>query len=287
MIKLITNSDDFGINNSITDAIIETHVKGIMKSTTMMTNMCGFEYAALKAKEYNELGIGIHFNLTEGKPLSPLSKIPDLVSENGYFKNNLVQRKNFIIGRRKLDQIKLELNAQMEKMFDNNIVPTHFDSHHHITGTPLAFIASLSVAKKYKIKKARITNTDFMYSSSYKKNIFSLAKKNFNNLPKSSLHYINKVILIKNGFTTPDTKILPGKVLPNYNNPIKQFINTLSILKPGVTEISFHPGYLNSRNEDSKVTKNLRIRDMKVACSEEVIKAIKTKKIKLINFKEI
>lgn len=287
MIKLITNSDDFGLNNSITDAIIETHVKGIMKSTTMMTNMCGFEYAALKAKEYNELGVGIHFNLTEGKPLSPLNKIPDLINENGHFKNNLKQRKNFIIGSNKLDQIKLELNAQIEKMFDNNIVPTHFDSHHHITGTPLALIASLLVAKKYKIKKARVTNINYRYSSLNKISFFYLAKNTLNNLPKSSLHYINKVILVKNGFATPDTKILPERVLPYDNNPIKQFINTLSILKPGVTEISFHPGYLNSRKEDTKVTKDLRIRDLKVSCSEEVIKAIKEKKINLINFKDI
>jgi len=287
MIKLITNSDDFGLNNSITDAIIETHVKGIMKSTTMMTNMCGFKYAALKAKEYNELGVGIHFNLTEGKPLSPVNKIPDLIDENGHFKDNLTQRKNFIIGRNKLDQIKLELNAQMEKMFDNNIIPTHFDSHHHITGTPLALIASISVAKNYKIKKARVTNINYRYLKSCNKSFFRIPKNTLTNLPKSSLHYINKVILVKSGFATPDTKILPERVLPLDSNPIKQFINTLGILKSGVTEISFHPGYLNSRNEDTKVTKDLRIKDLKVSCSEEVIKAIKAKKISLINFKDI
>lgn len=284
---LITNSDDFGITESVTDAIIDTHLNGIMTSTTMMANMAGFEYAAKKAKEYPGLGIGIHFNLTEGKPLTEISKIPDLVDAHGNFRSNAVQRKNFLYGKYKLAQIEMELKNQLENLLDNQVIPTHFDSHHHITGVPLAFKASANIAKQYHINKARITNIDFLYSASYQGSFMSKVRHTFNNTPKAFIHKRNKTLLRKQAFHTPDIKILPNRVLPVLDNPIKQFIRTLSMLKTGVTEISFHPGYLDSDSNDSKKTAELRIRDLKIANAPEVKNYIKDNKIQLINFKDI
>ncbi len=152
---LITNSDDFGMNESITDAIIDTHLNGIMTSTTLMVNMPGFDYAVKKAKENTTLGVGIHFNLTEGKPVSSPNLIPDLLDENGLFKINAIQRKNLLAGKEIYKQAYIELKAQLEKMFESGIVPTHFDSHHHITGVPMAFKASVDVANEFNISIVR------------------------------------------------------------------------------------------------------------------------------------
>lgn len=287
MIRLITNSDDFGLTDSITDAIIDTHLNGIMTSTTLMANMIGFDYAVSKAKELPNLGIGIHFNLTEGKPLTEVSKIPDLVDANGNFKNNTIQRKNLILGSTKSAQIEIELKNQLERLLDNNIIPTHFDSHHHITGVPLAFKASMAIAKRYKVNNARITNIDFQYHSLSQYNAYTKIKHRMKTLPKALIHSKNKKDLRKYGFKTPDTKLLPNRILPVSNDPIEQFIRTLSILKPGVTEISFHPGYENSDLNDSKQTAALRIRDLKVANSALVMDYIKKNNIQLINFKDI
>ena len=80
-----------GLTKSITDAIVDTHLNGIMTSTTMMVNMAGFEYAVKKAKEISSLGVGIHFNLTEGIPLAAPNR-PDLIDNDGNF-NNAAQRK--------------------------------------------------------------------------------------------------------------------------------------------------------------------------------------------------
>lgn len=287
MIRLITNSDDFGLTNSITDAIVDTHLNGIMTSTTMMANMIGFNYAVKKAHEYPSLGIGIHFNLTEGNPLSDLSKVPDLINSNGVFKNNAEQRKNLLFGKSKFEQVKCELENQLLKLLDNGIVPTHFDSHHHITGVPLAFKASMEIAKKYKIDKARITNIDFQYSSLSQVSSFVKIKRKMKSMPKAFIHSKNKKDLRKNGFKTPDIKLLPSRIFPVSKDPIEQFIRTLSILKPGVTEISFHPGYKDSDPNDSNKTAELRIRDLAVANSSAVMDYIKKNNIQLVNFKEI
>jgi len=286
-IQLITNSDDFGMNESITDAILETHLKGIMTSTTLMVNMPGFDYAVKKAKEISTLGVGIHFNLTEGKPVSPPHLIPDLLDGEGFFKVNAIQRKNLLLGKNVYNQAYIELKAQLEKMLDNGLTPTHFDSHHHITGVPLAFKASMKVAKEFKINKARITNIDFYYTNTYKRNIFSKIKREVLNTPKALVHRWNKRRLRSNGFITPDTKLLPTRVLPLQHNEVEQFIQALSMLKTGVTEISFHPGYPDSNLQDSSNTASLRIRDFNVATSKKVKDYLSDNQIKLISFKDL
>ncbi len=284
---LIANSDDFGLNDSITDAIIETHLKGIMTSTTLMVNMPGFDYAVNRAKEIPTLGVGIHFNLTEGEPLSPKALTPDLVDNEGLFKENSIQRLNLLSGANIYKQVYIELKAQLEKMIDSGLVPSHFDSHHHITGVPVAFKASMEVAKAFEIHKARITNIDFHYTSDYKGNFLSKCKRKVFNTPKALIHKWNKSKLRNNGFKTPDTKLLPGRVLPVQNDEIEQFIQALSTLKKGITEICFHPGHQNSYEKDSKKMEEIRIRDFNIATSSIIKNFIDINKINLVSFKEL
>ncbi|MCO5240652.1 MAG: ChbG/HpnK family deacetylase [Chitinophagaceae bacterium] len=286
MIQLITNADDFGMTVSITDAIIDSHLNGIMKSTTIMINREGTDYAIKKAKEISSLGVGIHFNLTGGKPISSPDKIPELLNEKGNFKPNKEQRTNLLFGKHKLNQVKIELKNQLEYLLDNGITPSHYDSHHHITGVPLAFRAAIEVAQQHNINKARITNTNYWYNPEFTNYTFKLKQK-LKSFPKSIIHNRNKKTLTKNGFKTPDYKILPSRVYPFDKNHINQFINTLRVLKNGITEISFHPGYANSSGEDSVKTAQLRLNDLEVAKSDIVKEFILHNKIQLINFNDI
>ena len=289
MVNLITNSDDFGLTDSITDAIVDTHLNGIMTSTTMMVNMPGFEYAVKKAKEISSLGVGIHFNLTEGIPLATPNQIPDLIDNSGKFLNNAAQRKNLIYGKHLYNQAKIELTLQLEKLLDNGVKPTHFDSHHHITGVPCAFNASLNVAKKFGINRARITNIYPVFTKESKLSFWRQMVEQLKVFPKALIHLRNKKTLIKHKFITPNTKILPSKVIPNNMllDPVKHFISVLSILKNGVTEISFHPGYENSDPNDSIKTAEIRTRDLLIANSSEVKTYIKENNINLISFKNL
>jgi predicted glycoside hydrolase/deacetylase ChbG (UPF0249 family) len=285
-ICLITNSDDFGMNSSITDAIIETHLKGIMTSTTIMVNMPGFEYAVKRAKETKTLGIGIHFNLTEGKPITLAEKVDLLLDQNGNFLSNKKQRKNLIMGKRTLDQAKLELKNQLSYLLDHGINPTHFDSHHHITGTPLGFKASLYAAKTNHLNRARITNIDLRFQKG-KKEFLKYLPGILQSLPKSLLHFYNKSTLRRHGFFTPDTKIIPNRVVPRENDKIAHFLAVLAILQPGVTEISFHPGYENANPSDRDSTRQLRKTDFEIATSPIVREFLIERNIRLINFNDI
>jgi len=285
-IYLITNADDFGLNNSVTDAIVESFTDGILQSTTLIVNTNGFDYAINQSKIHEKLGVGIHFNLTEGKPISNIDKVDLLVDEQGNFKSNLIQRNNLKLGtKRKYEQVTCELENQLIKMLDSGVKPSHFDSHHHVTGLPIVFKSSMNIAKKYGVLKARSTNINFKFSN----NATAVDRINFLpniilSVPKSVVHYSNKARLRHNGIQTPDIKIIPSRVKPSISDPVDHFISVLSVLRSGVTEISFHPGYKGSNPTDSEKTAKLRVIDLKILTSEKVKEYIDKNNIILINF---
>ena len=67
--KLIVNADDFGMTEGNSIGILMAHADGILTSTTCMMNMPFAKFALDQAKNYPDLGVGIHLVLTVGRPL--------------------------------------------------------------------------------------------------------------------------------------------------------------------------------------------------------------------------
>lgn len=284
MKKLIVNADDFGLSRAVTDAIIDCHLNGIVTSTTIMVNTPAFEYSVLKAKELAELGIGLHINLTQGKPVSDVNDVFSLLNDKGEFLNNAEQRKNLMFFNPiKYKQLKKEISMQFQKAVDSGIRLTHFDSHHHITGLPSSSLAAIYAAKLFNVNKARITSIK-LWNVSNNTMIFNQIKT----FPKEFVHKFNKNVLIINGFKTPDFKILPSRVLPLDNDFNKQFIQALSVIPDGKTvEIALHPGYDDPDLMQKAEMVDIRKRDVNVSMNSEVIEYIKSNGIKLISYAEL
>lgn len=126
--KLINNADDFGYSRAINYGIIDSYLHGALTSTTLMAGMPGFEHAVKLAKENPQLGIGVHLTLTCGKPI--LKNHKTLVDENGDFKKlSFYENEETHVDDREVYD---EWKAQIEKVYNAGIQPTHLDSHHHI-----------------------------------------------------------------------------------------------------------------------------------------------------------
>lgn len=112
----------------------------------MMMNMPGVSHAVELAKLYPKLQVGIHLVLTCGKPL--LSDVPSLVDENGNFK-----RLTDFMNDRELSLLDLERewNAQIERFLETGLIPSHFDSHHHVHAIPEISSVVQKLSSKYKL----------------------------------------------------------------------------------------------------------------------------------------
>lgn len=155
IIRFIINADDFGLNQSCTQAICKAFQKQFITDTTMVANGEAYMEAIDNIQRYNlQNKIGIHFNLTEGIPITEDIKQCSTFCDDGKFHGKINRLK--VLSKFEKKAVYQELSAQIARLKDDNICVTHADSHHHIH-TAL-FIAPIvaHVCKEHGIHKIRI-----------------------------------------------------------------------------------------------------------------------------------
>jgi hopanoid biosynthesis associated protein HpnK len=156
MKRLIVNADDFGLTTLVSQAIIDGHNRGLISSTSLLANGEAFESAVALVRQAPQLGVGVHLNLTEGKPVAPASSSATLVNGQGLFARTPVSLWREIILRRvSAAEIERELRAQIEKVLAAGIGPTHLDSHKHVHALPFLGSMAIKLAREYGIPAVR------------------------------------------------------------------------------------------------------------------------------------
>lgn len=98
-----------------------------MTSTTALVNGAAIGHAAQLSRCVPELGVGMHFVLTLGEPLSAM---PGLAREGRLGKWIWQMAEE---GSLPLDEIAHELECQYQRFIELfGCEPTHIDSHHHV-----------------------------------------------------------------------------------------------------------------------------------------------------------
>ncbi len=156
MKRLIVNADDFGLTEGINRGIVEAHQRGILTSATLLVNGIAFESAAELALRSPQLGVGIHVNLTDGRPISDPSRVSSLVNQGGHFFGGPVDLgRRILFGRVRLAEVERELSAQIEKVRGAGIAVTHLDGHKHVHMLPGIFPIVVRLARQHGIRGVR------------------------------------------------------------------------------------------------------------------------------------
>ena len=69
--RLIVNADDFGVTEGVSRGILRAHREGLVTSTTVLASLPAQPELDAVARDSAGLGLGLHFNLTLGRPVSP------------------------------------------------------------------------------------------------------------------------------------------------------------------------------------------------------------------------
>ncbi len=156
-VSYVVNADDFGLNESVNDAIVASFEQGLISSTTMLVNLPGFSHAVDQTGAHALHGkVGVHLNLTEGQPLtSAIGKCRRFV-EHGEFRF-VLPISALRLDAAEYDAVRTEWRAQIARCVAHGIQPTHLDSHHHVhTVWPLLSI-TIGLAREFGIPAVRIT----------------------------------------------------------------------------------------------------------------------------------
>jgi len=140
MRALIVNADDFGLTRGVSAGILEAHRHGIVTSSTVLVT-ADVDRRQLDEARDTGLGLGLHVNLTLGKPLT---RGRSLVDGGGRFVRD--PRRAADIAEAK--DVRAEVEAQIAR-FEKLVgrLPTHLDSHHHVGLYPPVRDVVLDVAR--------------------------------------------------------------------------------------------------------------------------------------------
>ena len=157
--RIIINGDDFGMSPGVNQAIEQLHRMGRLTSVSIMSNMPWSPEALAYARATGELRVGVHFNLTTGRPLLPVGQVPSLVNSAGIFYKMPVLLPRMIAGLVRQEEIHAELTAQMERCLEYGLKIQHVDSHQHLHAVPSVGSQVAQLMVTYGITAVR--NPDF------------------------------------------------------------------------------------------------------------------------------
>lgn len=158
MKNLIVNADDLGWTDGVNRGILAAFHRGIVTSASLLANGPAFAEAVKAAKAAPRLGVGVHLNLSDGSPVADRESVMSLLNDEGSFADGpqglLLKR-----ARRKLvlDEVEEEWDAQIQKVRDAGIRPTHLDGHKHVHMLPGLFDIAMRLAKNHGIEAIRVS----------------------------------------------------------------------------------------------------------------------------------
>lgn len=278
---LIVNADDFGLNKEINEGILYCFKKGVITDATLLLNHPYTEHAAELAKK-NKLPVGIHFNLTYGKPVSNPEKVRALLKNDGNFHGPVFLGFKSFFSENVKKQIEIELETQIKGFLNYKLSPIHFDSHQYIHAYPWVCSIVIKLARKYNVESIRCSYEGFPSAKFKIKNLHVFFRQFFQTLYVSFFSYFSKKLILRSKIKTTDHYV--GIMQICSKSPAEAFSSIIENLKPGTTEIMTHPGFVHKNDFFYNLE---REKELETWTSENMEKLLKKHNIKLISFSQL
>lgn len=152
--RLIVNADDFGLTQGHNSAIVDAQQHGIVTSTSLLANGTSFEHAVGLLATCPQLGVGVHLTLTEGRPIS--SESASLLQGDYLPLSNQPFVHKLLAGTLPQDVIGREFEAQIRRVVEAGIQPTHLDGHKYIHLLPGITEIVAALAEQFSIPVVRV-----------------------------------------------------------------------------------------------------------------------------------
>ena len=253
MKNLIVNADDLGWTEGVNRGIVEAFHGGIVTSTSLLANGAAFAGGVDAARSAPGLGIGVHLNLSDGPPVAKSESVASLLNDEGEFAGG---PESLLLRRARrglaLAEVEIEWDAQIRKVRDAGILPTHLDGHKHVHMLPGLFEIALKLAKRHGIAAIRVS----LESSSLRAALASGAKQHAGVIMKQGVQARGLKLLARDareqaeraGISTADYFCGIAQTGELTREGVEQFLKNLP---DGTTELICHPGYADDALQKS------------------------------------
>lgn len=236
------NADGYGLSRGVNRGIEEVCAAGFVRSISVNANGAAVGELPGFLRRFPDVGVGIHFNVTVGRPVLPPEKGPSLVNGQGDFWGREFRRRAYT-GRLRVAEMEAELTAQVQRLRDLGATLDHWDSHQGMHVHPPFLWAAMRVARRAGIRRIR-THDYWLPVESLVPGVEFWMRRPGRFVTFAARRAV-MVVCRAAGFQMADRSVLLG-VLPDTDpGDLQTWRRLLRILPPGTSEVWCHPGYVD------------------------------------------
>jgi predicted glycoside hydrolase/deacetylase ChbG (UPF0249 family) len=277
--RLIVNADDFGLSIGITDGICLAHRYGVVTSTSVIVNMPASEYAAGRLDEFPSVGIGVHLNVCQGRPLLPRERVHTLIDASGKFHAPAVMARRLTLWQIDAWELESEFRAQIQWLKWRCGEILHADSHQHMHLYPAAV---LPFARAIAAEGIPCIRTSRCRSWARQQSLGAAHAGGFIRRGAVGLYRTAVQGTIFGRFAAPRSRLCFPADSKEFN-----WHSALGRLPVGVFELSCHPGLAQSGFSHSDRIAAQREAELRQLTSAEMRGAIEYTGVELITYADL
>jgi predicted glycoside hydrolase/deacetylase ChbG (UPF0249 family) len=261
---LIPNADDFGYTRDVNEGIMHAHREGILTATTLMATGAAFDHAVALAHQNPLLDVGVHLVLVGSHGFPPT--VARLTAE-------------IALGRIRGVRIYDELSAQVRKVREAGIRPSHLDTHKHTHLLPPVLDAVARIASEFQIPWVRRPFDLPLHAGGVPWQRQAVSRGL--GFARARFHRVLK----RHGCRTTD-HFAGFQITGHYDGA--ELARLIRDLPEGVTEFMCHPGFCTEELQAARTRlKESRQRELEALTSAEVRAAIQESGVTLARYREI
>jgi chitin disaccharide deacetylase len=257
---LLVNADDFGMCHAVNEAIIRSLEEGIVGSCSVMVPCPWALHALAWLQEAPDVAFGVHLTSVSEQPtyrwgpITCRTEVPSLVDETGHFYPE--SRIDEFLDQVDVTELEREYRAQIERVLDVGMQPTHLDSHCAIhTRREEIFEMTLGLARQYGVP-----------------------------LRAYYRPYIEK--LRRRGYPANDHELMDSYDLETVGKAAR-YARMLRALPVGLSEWALHPGVGNAELRAAVPSWRVRQSDFDFVVSQEAQAILQEEGIILVDYRAL
>jgi len=154
---LIVTADDFGLHESVNDAIEQASREGILTAASLMVGAPAAADAVRRAHTLPQLRVGLHVVLADGRAVLAPPMIPGIADGSGHMDSRMFARgiRYFALPSVRR-QLEAEIRAQFSAFARTGLPLDHVNVHKHFHLHPTILEMLLRVGRDYGVPAVRI-----------------------------------------------------------------------------------------------------------------------------------
>jgi hopanoid biosynthesis associated protein HpnK len=163
---LIVTADDFGIHESVNEAVEQASRAGILNAASLMVTAHATKDAIRRARMLPNLCVGLHVVLADGWSTLDAQLVPEIADSSGRMHSDMFRRGvRFFFKTEARRQLEAEIRAQFAAFARTGLTLDHVNVHKHFHIHPTILNILLKVGRDYGMPAMRVPDEPFWFAA--------------------------------------------------------------------------------------------------------------------------